>query len=197
MRHTCRPSALVPPGFAVEGAVLDGGAVTTVRGTDATSVCPGCGVVSQQVRSRHRRRLADLLDAGRPVRLELIARRFRCVAVLCGRRIFSERFDPDVLAPSARRTSRLECLVHHLELALSGRSAAAMAQRLMLLTSNDTFVRAIRRRGKAPFTPPNVIGIDEWTWRCNQCYDAFINNFGDASQLPCCQIERRQLPRPG
>ncbi len=98
-------------------------------------------IVEQRVHSRYTRRPADLPVAGRPVRLELIARRFRCEAVLCGRRIFVERFDPNVLAPSARRTARLECLVHHLGLALGGRPAAAMARRLMLPVSNDTLLQ--------------------------------------------------------
>jgi hypothetical protein len=33
----------------------------------------------------------------------------------------SERFSEDVLASSARRTTRLDCIVHHLGLALGGR----------------------------------------------------------------------------
>ncbi len=182
MGHAFRPSALVPPGFAVEGAILDGAtAVITVRSTATTSVCPGCGGVSGRVHSRYTRRLADLPVAGRPVRMELIARRFRCEAVLCGRRIFTERFDPDVLAPSARRTSRLESLVRHLGLALGGRPAAAMARRLMLPVSNDTLLRAVRRYGKAPLRPPNVIGIDDWAWKRNQRYGTII-----------CDLERRK-----
>jgi transposase len=35
-----------------------------------------------------------------------VARRFRCEADLCGRRIFTERFEDGVLAPWARRTGR-------------------------------------------------------------------------------------------
>jgi len=50
--------------------------------------------------------LADLPLAGKPVRLVVLARRFYCDAVLCGRRIFAERFSGDVLAPWARRTAR-------------------------------------------------------------------------------------------
>jgi hypothetical protein len=40
------------------------------------------------------------------------------------RRIFTERFGADVLAPWARRTARLDHIVHHLALALGGRPAA-------------------------------------------------------------------------
>lgn len=39
----------------------------------------------------------------------------------------------------------------------------------------------IRRRGRPTFTPPTVIGIDDWAWRRNQRYGTLI-----------CDLERRQ-----
>lgn len=108
-------------------------------------------------------------------------RRFRCEAVLCGRRIFAERFDPAVLAPWARRTGRLEGLVHHLGLALGGRPGASFAKRLVLPVSNDTLLRVVRRRGSPAPPPPTVIGIDDWAWRRNHRYGTII-----------CDLERRR-----
>jgi len=119
--------------------------------------------------------------AGRPVRLVVVARRFHCDAVLCGRRIFVERFDQDVLAPWARRTARLDHIVHHLGLALGGRPAASFARRLMLPVSNDTLLRVVRRRGSPRFVPPTVVGIDDWAWRRNQRYGTIV-----------CDLERRK-----
>ena len=87
--------------------------------------------------------------AGKPVRLVVRARRFHCDTVLCGWRIFAERFDDKVLAPWARRTARLDHIVHHLGLALGGRPKASFARRLMLPVSNDTLLRVVRRRGHA------------------------------------------------
>lgn len=52
------------------------------------------------------------------VYLIAIVRRFRCEAVRCGRRLFTERFTDGILAPWARHTGRLDGLVHHLGLAL-------------------------------------------------------------------------------
>lgn len=116
MQRALRPSALIPPGFDVESAVCDGATtVITVRPTSDKSLCPGCGSSSGRIHSRYQRCLADLPLAGRPVRL-VVARRFRCVTVMCGRRIFTERFDDGALAPWARRTARLDLLVHHLGL---------------------------------------------------------------------------------
>ncbi|AJD42964.1 hypothetical protein RGR602_CH03657 [Rhizobium gallicum bv. gallicum R602sp] len=99
-----------------------------------------------------------------------LKRQFHCDAVLFGRRIFAERFDGDVLAPSARRTARLDHIVHHLGLALGGRPAATFAKRLILPVSNDTLLRVVRRRGSPRFVPPTVIGIDDCAWRRNQRY---------------------------
>ena len=119
--------------------------------------------------------------AGKPVRLVVVARRFHCDAVLCGRRILAERFEEDVLAPWARRTGRLDHIVHHLGLALGGRPAASFARRLMVPVSNDTLLRVVRRRGSPRFVPPTVIGIDDWAWRRNQRYGTII-----------CDLERRK-----
>jgi transposase len=158
-----------PPAFAVYGVVNDGTSmVITVHAVRRASACPGCGSRSERVHSRYRRGLADLPISGRPVRLVVVARRFHCDAVLCGRRIFTERFDDGVLAPRARRTDRLDHVVYHLGLALGGRPAASFARRLMLPVSNDTLLRIVRRRGSPRFIPPTVIGIDDWAWRRNQ-----------------------------
>ena len=133
MHQSLRPSALVPRGFVVERAICEGAAtLITIRHASKASACPGCGANSARVHSRYRRRLLDLPMAGRSVRLVVLARRFHCDAVLCGRRIFTERFDREVLAPWARRTARLDKIVHHLAIALGGRPAASVARRLML-----------------------------------------------------------------
>lgn len=182
MGQALRPSTLVPRGFIVDAAVSDGEAtLITVRPASNMGVCPGCGTRSDRIHSRYPCRLADLPMAGKPVRLNVVARRFHCDALLCGRRIFAERFDEDVRAPWARRTARLDHIVHHLGLALGGRPAASFARRLMLPVSNDTLLRVVRRRGSPRFVPPTVIGIDDWAWRRNQRYGTII-----------CDLERRK-----
>jgi len=182
MQRALRPSALVPRGFDVESASCDGATtVIIVRPMSDTSPCPGCRARSKRIHSRYQRRLADLPLAGRQVRLVVVARRFRCDTVLCDRRIFTERFDDGALAPWARRTTRLDFVVHHLGLALGGRPAASFARRLMMPVSNDTLLRVVRRRGCPPFAAPSVIGIDDWAWRRNQRYGTII-----------CDLERRR-----
>jgi zinc-finger of transposase IS204/IS1001/IS1096/IS1165 len=62
---------------------------------------------SERIHSRYLRRVADLPLAGRPVRLVVVARRFRCGADLCGRRIFTERFEDGVLAPGVESRRKM------------------------------------------------------------------------------------------
>ena len=177
-----RASELLPKGFRVVGALSEGDfTVLTVRAASANSSCPLCGAISDRVHSRYPRRLADLPISGRRAVLMLQARRFRCEAVLCERRIFSERFDDNVLKPWARRTARLDQIVHCLAIALGGRPAASFARRLSIPVSNDTLLRAVRRRGAPSFAPPVIIGIDDWAWRRNHRYGTLI-----------CDLERRK-----
>ena len=133
MQQALHRSSLVPSGFVVESAYYQGNkAIIAVRASGSVGLCPSCGTVSRRVHSRYRRHVIDLPLSGRIVQLLVIARRFRCDAVLCGRQIFTERFAEGVLAPSARRTARLDSIVHHLGLALGGRPAASFAKRLMM-----------------------------------------------------------------
>ena len=82
----------------------------------------------------------------------------------------------------ARRTARLERIVHHLGLALGGRPAAGFAQRLMLPVSNDTLLRVVRRRTVMPSEPLVVVGIDDWAFRRNHRYGTIV-----------CDLERRRI----
>ena len=125
----------------------------------------------------------DLPSHGRAVQMRVTVRRFRCAEPGCRRRIFAERLGDAVAGRSARRTSRLELIVHHLGIALGGRPAAALARRLMLPVSRDTLLRVVRRsailQDRAPL---RVIGIDDWAWKRGQRYGSII-----------CDLERRRI----
>jgi transposase len=182
MASNLRLSSLIPDGLIIDGSVeRDGGIVVSVRAKADEQACPQCGKLSSRIHSRYVRTAADLPFAGKKVALRLVTRRFVCNAPSCPRRIFAERF-AGIIAERARRTSRLECIVHHLGLALGGRPAASFAKRLMMPVSNDTLLRVVRRRAKLPGEPLNVIGIDDWAWRRNHRYGTII-----------CDLERRQI----
>ncbi len=84
MQQALHRSSPVPRGFVVESACYeDDKAVITVRASGSVGLCPSCGTVSRRIHSRYRRRVTDLPLSGRVVELLVIARRFRCDAVLC------------------------------------------------------------------------------------------------------------------
>jgi transposase len=123
-----RVSSLVPGGLIVENVTqVDGTIVVTVRAGILVAMCPLCGSPSRRVHSRYVREVSDLPCSGRSVRLRVVTRRFCCDTSHCRRQIFAERFDKTVLLVRSRRTSRLECVVHHLGLVLGGRPAASFA----------------------------------------------------------------------
>lgn len=183
MNRNLHSSSLLPAGFAVESVSAEGEiVVVSAKAATATANCPLCGSASHRIHSRYMRQVSDLPCAGRGIRLHLIARRFRCEEPHCRRRIFAERFDDDVLRTRARRTARLDGIVHYLGLALGGRPGASLARRLMLPVSNDTLLRTVRRRSQRPTKPLKTVGIDDWAFRRNHRYGSVV-----------CDLERRRI----
>ena len=183
MASNLRLSSLIPAGLIVESVTAEEGAlVVSARSTIGRRACPLCSRLSGRIHSRYVRTVADLPCAGKKVELRLVARRFVCEAPFCRRRIFAERFENDIVAARSRRTSRLECIVHHLGLALGGRPAASFAKRLMVPVSNDTLLRVVRRRACSPVAPLSVVGIDDWAFRRNHRYGTIV-----------CDLERRRI----
>lgn len=182
MRHRFQRASLAPDGFALDSVkIVDEVVHILLRSRSPAAACPDCGRPSRRVQSRYLRRPADLPLGGRRVKLTVLARRFWCDAVLCGRRIFCEQFKDGALARYGRRTQRLETIVHHLGLALGGRPAAAFANRLMVPVSNDTLLRVVRRRIVEPNDELSVIGIDDFAFRRGQTYGTIV-----------CDLERRR-----
>ena len=178
-----RPSSLVPAGLVVDHLDVGTDRISlVVRSGSTTATCPDCRTSSRRIQSRYQRRAADLPFGGRRVELQVMVRRFWCDAADCGRKIFAERFSEDVLPTFARRTSRLEQIIHHLGLALGGRPGAGLAQRLMLPVSRDMLLRVIRRRAATHSDPLSVIGIDDFAWRRNHRYGTLV-----------CDLERRRI----
>ena len=183
MRPKVQISSLMPGGLVVESTMQEGDTIViTARAAERRAACPLCGTTARRVHSRYVRSVSDLPCAGRRVRLRIEARRLRCEAPHCRRRIFAERFRDGLLAARSRRTGRLDAVVYHLGLALGGRPGAALARRLMLPVSNDTLLRTVRRRSRRPTGSLAVIGIDDWAWRRNHRYGSIV-----------CDLERWRI----
>jgi transposase len=176
-------TSLVPPDLAVERIDTRGETILiTASARRRGANCPSCHCEASRIHSRYLRKVLDLPWSGRSVRLLLTARRFRCDQRSCQQQIFAERFGDGVAAARARRTGRVDCLVHHLGLALGGRPAASIAERLMVPVSNDTLLRVVRRRARPHADPLRVVGIDDWAFRRNHRYGSIV-----------CDLERRRV----
>ena len=149
---------------------------------DKTAACPLCGTRSTHIHSRYRRTLTDLPSQGRRVVVAISARRFRCLVTDCRRQIFAERLESAVGTPFARRTARLEGIVHHLGLPLGGRPGQSFAKRLLLPVSNDTLLRVVRSRAVQPPREPRVVGIDDFAWKRGHRYGTIV-----------CDLEQRRI----
>lgn len=174
---------LVPKGLLVDGAAIGPDEMRIVARTGAaTGVCPSCGVRSGATHSRYERVLTDFPAHGRVVRLRVRVRRFRCAQTSCPQKIFAERLDPSAAAPFARRTARLDDIVHHLGIALGGRPGQSTARRLLVPVSKDTLLRVVRNRAKPYDGAPRAVGVDDWAWRKGHRYGTVI-----------CDLEQRRI----
>ena len=76
--------------------------IIVARPAAGSAACPTCGQMSDNVHSRYQRRLSDLRSQGKAVCLNILTRRFRCLAIDCRQRIFAERLDATVPGPMRR-----------------------------------------------------------------------------------------------
>lgn len=138
--------ALLPDPTCLHLRLLDASdtLITAVVGTTSTdALCPLCQHLSERIHSRYVRVLADLPWMGCAVRLELNMRRFFCINQECARQIFTERL-PTMVAPYARRTTRLTDVFTLIGFALGGEAGQRLVKGLGLSASPDTLLRLIR-----------------------------------------------------
>jgi transposase len=140
------------------------GLLLELTATAPSAPCPLCATPSRHVHSRYQRQLADLPWGTRPVRLQLLLRKFFCRNPACARQIFSERL-PDVAAAYARKTSRLDAALQAVGLSLGARAGTGLAPHLRLLTNPTRLLRRVRTAVSPPACSPIGVAIDDWAWQ--------------------------------
>jgi transposase len=147
--------------------------LATVATTSSAALCPLCQSCSESIHSRYMRVIADLPWAGWAVRLELHVRRFFCQNEECKRRIFTERL-PGVVAPSARRTTRLADLLTLIGFALGGEAGSCLVERMGLEITPETLLRLIRQQQERQVPTPRVLGVDDFSFCRRKSYGAIL-----------------------
>jgi transposase len=98
----------------------------TLRAVAPAARSPDCALPSTRMHSRYTRTLSDLPWGSYVIRLYLHTRKFFCRVSTCQRRIFTERL-PQVVAPYARRSTRLGDILRLIGFALGGEAASSEA----------------------------------------------------------------------
>ncbi|HEV2638813.1 MAG TPA: ISL3 family transposase, partial [Actinocrinis sp.] len=158
----------------VESVQVEESAVVFTVVSDLSAVrCPACGTASARTHGGYRRRLADLPIGGRPVRIEVSMRRFRCDEPACGAVTFAEQI-PGLTAPFTRRTTGLTGQLAAIGLALAGRAGSRLAAKLGMPACRDTLIRLVRALPEPQFATPTVIGVDDFALRKGAVYGTVI-----------------------
>ncbi len=147
--------------------------IAIVETTSSEALCPLCHCRSESIHSRYTRVVADLPWAGWAVRLKLHARRFFCRNQECQGRIFTERL-PNVVAPSARRTTRLCDLLTLIGFAMGGEAGNCLVERMGLEASPETLLRLVRQQEERQVPTPRVLGVDDFCFCRRRSYGAIL-----------------------
>lgn len=141
--------------------------------TQPFAPCPLCQQSSYRVHSHYQRTLADLPWAEFQVQIRFEVRKFFCENSACPRRIFSERL-PQIAAPWARRTQRLNGQLSEIGLALGGSAGKKLSQKLHCGVSRNTILRLVMRLPIPQVTNPKIVGVDDFAFHKCVSYGTIV-----------------------
>ena len=149
--------------------------ILNVISTQTLAYCPLCHQVAHRIHSHYQRTLADLRRGEYEVLWQLQVRKFFCSNPDCQRQIFTERLT-DIVAPWARKTSRMAQRQTLMAMALGGLAGARSPQALGYTTSRHTLLRLVARLPKERVKTPTVLGVDDWAYRQGRNYGTILVN---------------------
>jgi len=155
--------------------------VLHVMATSRSARCPLCNQPATRLHSRYRRLVKDLPCTGQQVQLILHVRKFFCDTVECVRKVFAERL-PQLVAPWAQMTTRLNQALQTIGLATCGRLGARLAAHLGITTSWMTIVRRVMALPTPPVDHVECLGLDDFAFRRGRTFGTVVVDL-DAHQI--------------
>ena len=171
------PSFIIPTGLKLSKVYLVGqnpGLMITAVSSRKQSPCPSCGKGSKSVHGYYERTLSDLPVSGKDVKVTIRVRKFFCKNKECNRKIFTERFDTEIL-PYKRSFSRSIGLVRSVGLELGGNKGASLCKVIGLPISFSSVLRCVKgielpQKGQTS----GIIGVDDWAFKKGRNYGTII-----------------------
>ena len=113
------------------------------------------------------------------------------------RQIFTERL-PTVVAPYARRTTRLTDVFTLIGFALGGEAGQRLVAGMGLSTSPDTLLRLIHTTRRTYSSTPRVLRVDDFSfWQAQNLRHHPHRSRNSESQLICCLIGKLKPSKSG
>ncbi|MCX5195795.1 ISL3 family transposase [Streptomyces sp. NBC_00249] len=161
-------------GVVIESIKQTGGVITLRAGCQTLPVrCPGCGMPSWRVHGRYVRRPGDAPVAGRPVVIELVVRRFKCLNDRCPGVTFAEQV-AGLTRPHARQTTLLRSMLSSIALTLAGRPGARLAALLGIRIAKDALLDLLRSVPQQPVGAVRFLGVDDFALRKGDSYATIL-----------------------
>ncbi len=165
------------PGFKISRTYsLENKLIITACSVQVLGHCPACQTASSSVHSYYQRSPKDLPSSGKAIRLNLLVRRFRCNNPQCSKKVFAERL-PNVLAPNAQRTERLNATLQIFADNFSAEIAARVLKKVSMRVSLNTLLRLLKRAARVvirPVKPLRIISVDDFAFKRGRSYGTLV-----------------------
>lgn len=129
-----------------------------------SSHCPLCRFTTTKIHSKYIRTLGDLPVSGKIVQLKLHVRKFFCENINCIRKIFTERFEHQLIS-YGRSFERLNKQLLSMGLELGGNVAHRIIKLSFVKISASTILRLIVKCPIPTIKLPKIIGVDDWAFK--------------------------------